>query len=268
MYGRVVAITPPSLTVVDSRVLLAHSCDVQAAAPRMHWSEADRRLQPEPEPEMEVDLATQLQELVLQPAPVEANATVSRRSTTLPERQLDCQTLGPQSTSKTPHSTTLGNAPPAKPHVSDITDCCDEERAARHVNRRKGSILDLIAQLGNEVRIGSTAAVEHETTSRSTLEGFLLDANVATEPQKLLKQPEVWNPKTKTWNPLPTLVPGCAKAGSKCSRRGPCTDSSRVTTSRALLRVSLNRGSIRRSSKRASRVAGGQRRSPQSACVW
>ena len=232
-------------------------------------------LEPEPEPQPEeLELAARLTELTLDAGPPrEANEAVSR-----PTRRLACRLQ-------------------ASPRILDITGFDETPapaaslRAPRLAASRKGSILDLLAQLGSRSTIGSKA-LDHGPATRAPLEGFMLDASVQSDPHKPLKAAEVWDPVTKRWAALPILA-GCSKVSTRrCSRdtRGGCrggragnsarngnriscvrsgakVDTVNETTSR-LLRVSTNRGSIRRGSKRASQGGAGRHWSAQPVCAW
>ena len=234
----------------------------------------------EPEPEPEVELVAQLEDLALgETAHTGVSAawptgTDATRLETTP-RPLQPPALGSSVSASTSR-------------IVDITDCHSEpaqpsllQQVPHLIARtgRKGSILDMITQL-SPVLMTNTEA--QEPMLRTPLEGFVLDTNVRPESRKPLKQPEVWDPMTRTWQVLQTLG-ACSKSGGGQTRRGSragcrgtragfrsgnrCAKSdvacSNETNSRLLLWVSTNRGSIRRGSKRASRAAGGRGRSAQ-----
>lgn len=241
---------------------------------------------PEPEPEIELDL--DLAQLVLEPASVEESETSAR------ERRLS----PPRSANVEMQALSLGDAMSASPHILNLTDCDDKPSlspvhtssclvARRAV--RKGSILDLISQLGTTLRTASRP-LEGPPLACASLEGFALDVNrlsgTTRHPRKPLREPEVWDPSTQKWRALPTLGT-CSEASRRRSRRGTrsgCRGSRggintgnrgakrgsggcNEATSRSLLWVSPNRGSIRRLSKQAGRGRGTQNRPAKPICM-
>ena len=221
-------------------------------------------LEPEPEPQPELELSARLTQLTL-----DTNETVSR-----PTRRLSCRL---QASPRTLDTTDFDETPAPSSSL----------HAPRVAASRKGSILDLIAQLGSRPTIGSKALDHGPATP---LEGFLLNASCQPDAHKPLKPAEVWDPVTKRWTALPILA-GCSKVSSRrCSRdtragcrgaragnsttsrngnRGTKIDTGSVndTISRQL-RVSTNRGSIRRGSKRATQGGGIRHWSVQPVCAW
>ncbi len=237
------------------------------------------------EPEPEVELAAQLADMALgETVAASIDTSAAWRGSSVPTRRMACSLHDPP---QPPQPLALDNGVSAgAPRILDIADCDDEPArpssmrlAAR--TGRKGSILDIIAQLSPTFTI-NTKASRNAQAPRTPLEGFVLDTEIRPEPQRPLKDAEVWDQVTRTWKALPTLG-SCSKASSGRSRRcyragcrgakkgnrgakvdGACGNG---TNSQLPLWVSTNRTSIRRGSKRASRRASERGRSSQ-LCVW